>query len=287
MKWIFGLILPLMLCAVPAPQLREAHPPFVSGDGFRAYADHAYDELDMSLNPEHVKPNDVIFVRSMYLTEFFANLHPKIVHPYILISHNSDDNIPGPHAPMLDDPKLIAWFAINYDGTPHAKMHAIPIGIANFCLPNGHTHVFKKVQDLKLPKEHLAYMNLTIQTCYGERWPVFQQFMKEEWCYRTMKKVFEGYLKDVTSSQFVIAPRGVGLDTYRLWEALYVGTIPIVKTSSLDSLYAGLPVLVVKDWKLVNEQFLREKAAEFARTSFSLEKLEMAYWTRLIDSYKH
>ena len=284
--WLYCLLLPFALLAVPAPQFREPQAPFVSGDGFRSYADYVYDELDVTLDPKSVKPSGVIFVRSSLLREFFEQVHPSIPNKYILISHNSDDNVPGPYASYLDDPKLIAWFTINYDGTKHPKIHPIPIGIANLCLPNGNTKTITKVRELKLPKEHLAYMNLTIQTCYPERWPVFQQFAKEPFCYRTMKKVFEGYLKEVASSQFIIAPRGVGFDTYRLWEALYIGTIPIVKSSPLDSLYAELPILIVKDWKLVTEEFLQKKQLEMSQAQHSLEKLDMAYWIKQIESYK-
>ena len=42
----------------------------------------------------------------------------------------------------------------------------------------------------------------------------------------------------------VAAPRGNGLDTHRLWEALYLGCVPIVQAGPLDALYRRVGALV-------------------------------------------
>ena len=47
---------------------------------------------------------------------------------------------------------------------------------------------------------------------------------------------------------FGLSPRGNGIDSYRTWEMLASGMIPIVLTSSIDRLYAGLPVLILHAW---------------------------------------
>ena len=98
--------------------------------------------------------------------------------------------------------------------------------------------------------------------------------------------MYEGYLTDVASSAFEIAPRGIAWDTYRLWESLYIGTIPIVRTSPLDELYSGLPVLIIKDWKEVTDNFLRQKETEMSNETYNFEKLSMEYWKSLINSYR-
>src|SRR6185437_6783751 len=51
--------------------------------------------------------------------------------------------------------------------------------------------------------------------------------------------------------RFHIAVTGNGLDTHRLWEVLYLGSVPIVMTSVLDKLYENLPVLIVQSWHQV------------------------------------
>lgn len=251
---------------------------FVTGDAFRAQANRIYENTQ----PATVKAGDIIFLTNHQLGEFFQNCHPYIERPYSIISHVTDENAPGPYGVYLDDPKLLAWFVMNYDGYPHPKIHPIPIGLAPSHLPHGDLEAIRRIQARNLPKIHLLYMNITIQTYSSERWAVFKRFSMEPFCFRTGKKPFEEYLQDMAQAKFTIAPRGAGLDTYRLWEALYVGSIPIVKTSSLDSLYEGLPILIVNDWSDVTEEFLEQKYVEMSQKTYSLDKLDIAYWIQLI-----
>lgn len=252
---------------------------FVTVDAFRAAADHIYHD---HMNPQAVRSGDIILITNHDVGPFFQSTHPHIEHPYILISHITDESVPGSYASYLDDPKLLAWFAMNYDGYCHSKIHPIPIGLAPKNLPHGHVEALRRIQESHLPKTHLLYMNITIQTYSPERWGVFKQFAMAPFCFRTGKKPFAEYLVDMAQSQFTIAPRGAGLDTYRLWEALYVGSIPIVKTSSLDSLYEGLPIVIVNDWSEVTEPFLEQKRWEFSQRTFSFDKLDMSYWLKQI-----
>jgi len=47
---------------------------------------------------------------------------------------------------------------------------------------------------------------------------------------------------------YVVCPRGNGLDTHRVWEALYLGAVPIVKRSEYFSALEGWPIWVVDTW---------------------------------------
>jgi hypothetical protein len=284
---IFFLLLPFCLFCVAPPAGREPFFPFVSGDGFRFLADHVYDELDQAIDPSKIEARAILFVKGALLGDFFQKIHPRIPNPYLLISHNSDESVPGPYASFLDEEKIIVWFGVNYDGYPHPKMHPIPIGLANRCWPYGEIAALEKTRGETHPKIHLAMMNFSIETFSPERWGVFKLFAHAPFCYRTGKKAFGHYLPDAAASKFVISPRGFGLDTYRLWECLYLGTIPVVKTSSLDVLYEGLPVLIIPDWEAVTQMFLEEKYREMSQKMFSLEKLEMDYWIRLIEALKN
>lgn len=286
MKWIVWLLIPLASFAVPNPPNRPSKAPFVSGDGFRAIADYVFDEVDSSLIPQTVQPKSSIFVKPDLIDRFFRNIHPLIPHPYVLITHNADAPMPDRYAHYADDPKIIAWFMQNYDGTPHPKFHPIPIGIANYCWPHGHTETLQRIKELKHLRKHLVHMNISIGTFPIERGFVYNHFCSMPSCYRPEGKPFMRFLIDVSSSKFEVAPRGNGLDTHRLWESLYLGTIPIVKTSSLDCLYAGLPVLIAQEWSDVTEEFLEKKYKEFSEQTFNLEKLSMDYWAKEIDRLK-
>ena len=47
---------------------------------------------------------------------------------------------------------------------------------------------------------------------------------------------------------------GNGLDCHRTWELLYLGCIVITRTSPLDPLFEGLPVVIVRDWEEVGDR---------------------------------
>src|SRR5262249_46387 len=50
----------------------------------------------------------------------------------------------------------------------------------------------------------------------------------------------------------VLSPHGGGLDCHRTWEALALGHLVVVPSSSIDPLFAGLRVVAVADWDEVN-----------------------------------
>lgn len=268
----------------PHPPKRSPSYPYVSGDTFRSISDFIYDELE-TFNPASVTKNSKVFVKGDYLQSFFETIHPKITQPYILITHNSDAPAPASFAYYLQDPKIIAWFTQNCDAV-HPKLHPIPIGLANTCWKHGNFHLLEKIKAERLEKKHLAYMNLVINTFSDERKPVFDYFSKAPFCTAQSNRPYETYLKDLASSSFTISPRGNGLDTHRLWESLYLGSIPIVKSSPLDPLYADLPVLIVKEWEEVTESLLKKKLEEIGQQSHRFEKLYMPYWIKKIDSCK-
>jgi hypothetical protein len=92
----------------------------------------------------------------------------------------------------------------------------------------------------------------------------------------------------VAAHQFVVAPRGNGWDTHRLWEALYLGCVPIVESGPLDSLYAQLgTVLIVKDWATVTEASLKAHYASLEASGALKQSsllLHRPYWRSVIEA---
>lgn len=81
---------------------------------------------------------------------------------------------------------------------------------------------------------------------------------------------------------FALSPAGGGYDCHRTWEALALGSIPIVRTSPIDAVYAGLPVLIVQDWANVTEDLLLATRSKFARLKWDRRRLTLAFWTERI-----
>ena len=72
------------------------------------------------------------------------------------------------------------------------------------------------------------------------------------------------YLRTIRESGLVACPRGRGIDTYRLWETLYMGAIPLVSglTETLRKTLSGLPFVELSSWTDLLKQ--KQIVAKFA-----------------------
>lgn len=287
----------LMYCAKPRPSSY----PLISGDTFRAIADHIIDETKQSFHPANVKYGDIIFLKTDYVADFFSKFHALIPHQYILITHNSDFS-PIYHTAhshpwkgldfsrYLDDSKLIVWFAQNIDFI-HEKLIAIPIGIANSYNTYGNIHIFlNALKNIALLEDRFPkiYINFSLGTNQSERKPAYDYFKTKSFAYVAQFKPVDQYLEEMKQYRFVVNPPGNGLDCHRVWEALLLGCIPIIKHSSLDSMFENLPVILINDWTEVTEEFLEIKYQEIMKNCdmYNKNKIYADYWIDLIKSYK-
>ncbi len=85
---------------------------------------------------------------------------------------------------------------------------------------------------------------------------------------------------------FVACVRGNGVDTHRIWEALYRNSLPIVKRDkwSTSLAYLGLPLFMVDDWQELDSvsSEIRQKAPPI--DSSQLKPLWTQYWENLVAS---
>jgi hypothetical protein len=115
----------------PLDQQRPPLFPYVSGDFFRAIADHIIEFNRTETINETTLPNGaLIFVKADALS-MFAPFRATMKSKYFLITHNSDSSVPTVEfRDLLDDANLLAWFGQNIDMT-HPKLFPIPIGFDN------------------------------------------------------------------------------------------------------------------------------------------------------------
>ncbi len=273
--------------------------PFLSSGGFRVLGVHFLDQTQKfkiqltgrSFDPASVKYGDIVFIRNkrFYLEKFFTNVHPFIHAPYIILSCDGDDAIPGVYAQYLNDEKLIAWIGCNVENINHPKMIPIPIGVMGILNPNlpiDCEEIWGKllidIDNGKIQKNKLVYLNVKVKTNPIERGKAVEFFRKKNFCVTIFNQPYKAYLREMATFKFVVSPHGFGLDCYRTWEALMLGCIPIVKKSSLDVLYEGLPVLIVNTWEEVTEELLTQKYIEMSQGIYQYEKLQINYWIKLI-----
>lgn len=231
---------------------RESSAPYPSCGTFRASADLFLDALggaSCRFEPSLVFPGAVIFVNTLLLPDFMLNKHPFIRAPYTLITHCSDASAPAEFDGVLDDPRLIGWYAQNADLSSHRKLHPIPIGVANIVFPHGDKGVISRAVAARRPpgeRDAWLYVNFDESTNADRARALAAVAANGLASAKPVKGVpFDQYLGEVSRHKFVLCPQGNGLDTHRLWEALLVGSVPVVARSTLDSLYDGLPVVIV------------------------------------------
>ena len=89
--------------------------------------------------------------------------------------------------------------------------------------------------------------------------------------------------KLMESYSFTLCPRGAGIDTHRLFEALALKTIPIVESSSIDDIHYMLPIIIVEKWEDLNETFLRNELERLnSKYEGVMDCITMDFWWNYI-----
>ena len=185
---------------------------------------------------------------------------------------------------------VIAWYGIhaNEMAMDHPKFSPIPIGIiqnpSHYKKRNKLNNYFTKLRT-KTKKKCLVYMNFA-DFQKPERKKLKKLMRKKPYCKKGERIEFKDYLKQMAQSVFTLSPKGLGPDCYRTWESMLVGSIPIVRTSQLDPLYEGLPVLIIDDWQQLTEEFLEKKYKEITSKKYDINRLYTEYWTSKIRQKK-
>ena len=79
----------------------------------------------------------------------------------------------------------------------------------------------------------------------------------------------------------MMCPRGCGIDTYRMWECLYLGCIPIVVKYEGFEDFSDLPILFIDKWEdylNIGSKYLEEKYNEMIDKDYNYDKLKFSWW---------
>lgn len=267
------------------------------------------------------KEGDILWVQCRHLPNFVEWVLPNIAHRFVLVVSDGDETFPtecglndSEITDLLNQKNLLHIFAQNYDGT-NAKVSHLPIGM------DFHTPAYKgrdggwgqkgsprqQEQELNNVMAELrptserklkAYVDFHHSDTMRAGFKRYLQFGEDR------KSIFEklvatglidhgGFMKrtDLWKRKgeyaFSISPHGNGLDCHRTWEDLILGCIVIVKTSPLDPLYDGLPVVIVQDWSEITAENLEKWAKQyfdaFDNPAYR-EKLTNDYWLGKIQA---
>jgi hypothetical protein len=266
-------------------------------DGHFKKSTHAFNNSQTSKILDNLKAGDIIYVQYGVTDSFLKKVHPKITKPYFLISHFGDEIIDKRHLQFLNDPKIIRWYAHNID-LDHEKLTPTPHGIGNrFWLKkircSNYEEILSNTASFDTPREDTVYMNFNAGTYTKERTLAFNSLKDKAYTRHEGPVEFQKYIEQLKKHRYCLSPAGNGVGCVRTWEALLMGCIPILRpmnkltnayAKGYDSLYEGLPVIIVKEWSEVTPEFLSRKLEEFEHMDLKLEKIYFPYWRDLILS---
>jgi len=253
-----------------------------------------------------VREGDLVWMRLIALPQFLEEALPRIKARFALVTGDEDWAIPSGFSrshELLADPRVACWFTQNYDGTsPHPKLRPLPIGLDFHTISNrrkwGHWPATPAAQEAELeqlcrsapPNERRLlrvhadfHFSKHKQQVWGDDRQAVQRALHDNPAvvFQTRKVRRIELWREKTRYAFVVSPHGNGLDCHRTWESLVLGNIVIVKRSSLDPLYEGLPVVIVDDWLEITAENLGRWHAQyrsfFARADVQ-ERLTNRYW---------
>jgi len=96
------------------------------------------------------------------------------------------------------------------------------------------------------------------------------------------------YLRTIRRSGLVACPRGRGIDTYRIWETLYMGAVPIVVRlgNPFRDLLSGLPFIELDSWdQMADIDNLVSQYKELSDYSRNFESLRADLLVSRIESW--
>jgi hypothetical protein len=253
-----------------------------------------------------VKDGDLVWMRLIALPQFLNDALPRIQARFALVTGDEDWAIPSGFdrsAELLADERVACWFTQNFDGTDTSgKLLPIPIGLDFHTISNtrkwGHWPATPAAQEAELEalrrsappnaqrllRVHADFhFNKHKHQIWGDDRQAVQNALQgnPDVQFQTQKVRRLDLWREKTRYAFVVSPHGNGLDCHRTWESLVLGNIVIVKRSSLDPLYEGLPVVIVEDWREISRENLGRWHAEHSAafgTAEVEERLTNRYW---------
>jgi hypothetical protein len=267
-------------------RLLGLHPvssPFLSGDTYRSFADLEIYEVD---DIKKMKCGCIIFLPVEKLSNFQETILPKINTKFSMITHRGDKSVTSNYLKIADHPHLVHWFAQN-NQLEHPKITAIPIGLEDaWRHNNGVVKDFVKLRKKggnKIPRVLYGFNVNTNRLVRSKATDVLCQFELADSIHVDSRK----YRKILNEYMFVASPAGNGIDCHRTWEALYLGTIPIVVGKSFYSQFDDFPGVILDDWEEIRAfdqemliKIYKEKKTLLDKTPYIWDD----YWRNVIKN---
>jgi hypothetical protein len=240
--------------------------PFLSGDGFNLFSQ------ETSL--------PVFFIKSERLENSLLNLSDQ-TEDFVLIAGNSDRDflINMPEMPR----NLRRLYLQNSFISDGDLIRTLPIGVENLRhSTNGLPRTLRA--GIGFSEKRNQILLGPFGATHSERAQILDLGTHKDLVVSTQRVSPNEYSKYASTFRLVACPRGNGVDTHRVWETLYRGSIPIVIDNawSRSLEYLNLPIIRIPAWTKNHLLETLEKSAEFIpKLPQNLEFLWINAWEKL------
>ena len=230
-------------------------------------------------NLSKLPPCSVIYVSRHQLTDFVHNYAPKIASQFIVISGQMMSPPPPDRKiaeKLLAHPQLVAWFSQNHEDST-LDIRPFPYGVGLWSAPN------------VLAAQQRYANNQRIASIYVPHSAIHSHLVDSALRIRSGLKPLmakpqrhQDYLKTLSEHRFVISPPGDRPDTFRHWECIAMGAIPVSELpEAFNELFGNSAILVDDLVASVNGPF-ESPRAEADRALASVD-----YWRQVVDAARH
>lgn len=281
---------------------------FLKNDYNNAGTEYIRDEVTIINLIKNSK--DIIFIKTGsfdYIKdlEYFSKNLKYLKHPCILVTSDGDKLMPSSYSNLiiykiLNHKYITKWYTQNYDKSIiHPKLKHYPIGFdlhtSKWLINNS---ISKKIKFMIKERtsnptntriKHKIFSDTHNSRSHPVRTDIFN-IIKDNPLFDLLEgsKSFTFITKKYNKYNFVISPRGNGLDCHRTWELFLAGVIVITFSSSLDDMFIKneLPVVILKnidELKTINIKKLNdwyEKHNKNTNIDVIFPKLTYKYWIK-------
>ena len=248
---------------------------------------------------EGLTPYGSLYLSTNAIEEFAHQYLESLKFPFTLVTGDSDRSVSFSSIDqraltrLLESERITNWFAQNLC-IRHPKVMPLPVAMDYHTLARRLNHPWGAIaspteqEQLLLrmrnkrrrlsEKRTLCYANWHFQLGRGDRSECLSKLDPRTVFFEPQPLQRKDSWANNANFAFSVSPSGNGLDCHRTWEAMLLGSVPIVKTSPLDGLYQGLPVCIVTDWREVSPDYLRQKLDEIQGATYDFRPLYLSYW---------
>ena len=186
--------------------------------------------------------------------------------------------------PFLEDPRVLMLLVNQHHNVSHPKVISLPRGV----LPDVAKIIWDEAQHVMRTDVRKESLLFVASSNWGTR-PMIINCVKEAMGSHLTVSISRidsiNFVKAMSTSMAVLCVPGLGYDTFRLWEALASGSMPILERGvGFDRSLFRLPALLVDDFADLTPDLVKQAYIEalYRVDQWDYKRMTTRWWERLL-----